>query len=126
LLCTYFSKAPADEPAQRREDEEIPRDGVVITRKAQFTRLDRWRLDSLDWPQQDRRQGRGRQRSTPRHSGAQRFGQFDKSLQEFSYSLGLNTVCTLQQEFLGLSNFFKRLLVKHSTASSRIVAAKTG
>jgi hypothetical protein len=38
LLRTDLSKAPADEPAQRLEDEEVPRDGVVVTRKAQFAR----------------------------------------------------------------------------------------
>ncbi|RYY28821.1 MAG: hypothetical protein EOP62_02930 [Sphingomonadales bacterium] len=38
LLRTDLSKSPADEPAQRLEDEEVPRDGVLVTRKAQFAR----------------------------------------------------------------------------------------
>lgn len=85
-LTTDLSKAPVDEPAPRLEDEEVPREGVVITRKAQFTR----------WF--------GGERSASRHSGAQRYGQLDKSLREFAYSLGLNSDCTLQLELFALSN----------------------
>ncbi len=38
LLRTDLNQPASDEPAMRLEDEEAPREGVVLTRKAQFTR----------------------------------------------------------------------------------------
>ena len=38
LIRTDVSKAAADEPPIRLEDEEVPRDGALLTRSAQFTR----------------------------------------------------------------------------------------
>lgn len=65
LLRTDLSKAPADEPAQRLEDEEIPRDGVVVTRKAQFAR---WiGGERLHWTGRSKSPGKGEGASGLRH-----------------------------------------------------------
>lgn len=65
LLRTDLSKTAADEPAQRLEDEEVPRDGVVVTRKAQFAR---W-IDGerLHWIGRSKTPGNGEGASGLRH-----------------------------------------------------------
>lgn len=65
LLRTDLSKKPADEPAQRLQDEEVPRDGVVVTRKAQFAR---WiGGERLHWVGRSKTTGKGEGASGLRH-----------------------------------------------------------
>ncbi|MDB5531354.1 MAG: hypothetical protein JWR51_4457 [Devosia sp.] len=65
LLRTDLTKNPADEPAQRLEDEEVPREGVVVTRKAQFAR---WiGGERLHWIGRNKTHGKGEGASGLRH-----------------------------------------------------------
>jgi hypothetical protein len=65
LLRTDLSMAAADEPAQRLEDEEVPRDGIVVTRRAQFAR---WiGGERLHWVGRGKTPGKGEGASGLRH-----------------------------------------------------------
>jgi hypothetical protein len=65
LLRTDPAQAPQNEPALRLADEEVPREGVVLTRNAQFTR---WiNGERLHWIGRNRRVGKGEGASGLRH-----------------------------------------------------------
>lgn len=65
LLRTDLSKTTAAEPAQRLEDEEVPRDGVNLARKAQFAR---WiGGERLHWIGRSKTAGKGEGASGLRH-----------------------------------------------------------
>jgi hypothetical protein len=65
LLRTDLSLQPDHEPAQRLEDEEVPREGVVVTRKAQFAR---WiNGERLHWIGRGKAPGKGEGASGLRH-----------------------------------------------------------
>lgn len=70
LMRTDRNVDPADEPAQRLEDEEVPREGVVVTRAAQFTR---WiGGERLHWIGRRKAVGRGEGASGLRYDVRQR------------------------------------------------------